>query len=66
MTTTTKGVTIALTISDLILLVLAITVLFSLLLHPDPGSLVNVRTLGAKSLPIQEVFEAFFRSYITS
>ena len=34
--------------------------------HPDPGSLVNVRTLGAKSLPIQEVFEAFFKSYITS
>ena len=33
---------------------------------PDPGSLGNVRTLGAKSLPIQEVFEAFFRSYITS
>ena len=29
--------------------------------HPDPGSLVNVRTLGAKSLPIQEVFEAFFK-----
>ena len=34
--------------------------------HPDPGSLVNVRTLGAKSLPIQEVFGAFFESYTTS
>ena len=34
--------------------------------HPDPGSLVNVRTLGAKSLPIQEVNGAFFESYTTS
>ena len=34
--------------------------------HPDPGSLVNVRTLGAGSLPIQEVFGAFFESYTTS
>ena len=35
-------------------------------LHSDPESLVNVRTLGAKSLPIQEVFGAFFESYTTS